>query len=67
MRGHDTYFPQLREIGIMSPYSAVCLIRFVMPPEAAFMDCRKNVGGRVAERFCAGSEASFGRLCASTC
>ena len=26
MRGHDTYFPNRREIGIMSPYSAGCLI-----------------------------------------
>ncbi len=37
MRGHDTYFP----------YSAICPVRFVMPPEAAFgvlWDGRKAVG-----------------------
>ncbi len=28
MRGHDTYFPAVWEIGIMFPYSAVCLERF---------------------------------------
>ncbi len=47
MRGHDTYFPNCREICIMSPYSAVCLDRFVDAAEGGiegFQDKRKAGG-----------------------
>ncbi len=51
MRGHDTYFPNCREIGIMSPYSAVCPERFVNAAGGGICELRDEhkAGGAVGE------------------